>query len=290
MPTRRARFASMSQLDAALEGFAEQQFLDGCSKYVVTCALQNVNMEYPMWPTSSRTNFPATKSAKKGWGTLEPNASRDPCPLEIAWWIAHDMVSRSLPLFAAGVVLAFDTYLRPGKLCSLRQSNVIPPARSLHKRYKFWSLLLHPQEEGDLSKVGQFNDSLTVGSKDREWISQILGKIYVQHSGSRNALLFPFNLGQFEKEFSISCERLGLQKLRLSPHCLRHGGASFDYFAGYRTLADVQQRGCWGSYESVRRYAKHARLTRQLNLLTVAQQQAAKQAVLNLPRFLLDHL
>lgn len=121
LPSRRVKFASMTQLDAALESFAEQQFLDGSSRYVVTCALQNVNMENPRWPTSSRANFPLTKSAKKGWNNLEPQTSRDPCPMEVAWWVANDLASRGLFHYAAGVVIAFDTYLRPGKLCELRQ-------------------------------------------------------------------------------------------------------------------------------------------------------------------------
>ena len=104
LPSDKCKFVSVHQLDSALEAFAEQQFLDGGSKYVVTCALQNCNIVYPMWPTSSRTNYPLmTKSAKKGWSNLEPGSSRDPCPFEVAYWIAYDMLCRGLPFFAAAV-------------------------------------------------------------------------------------------------------------------------------------------------------------------------------------------
>ena len=95
LPGRSSRFVTMHQLDCALEAFGEHLFLGGASKYTLTCALQNVNIVYPCWPT-------------KGWGNLEPGASKDPCPFEVASWIALDMVRRGLCYFAAAVMLSFD--------------------------------------------------------------------------------------------------------------------------------------------------------------------------------------
>lgn len=285
LPGRSSRFVAMHQLDCALEAFGEHLFLGGASKYTFT--LQNVNIVYPCWPTSARTNFPLTKAAKKGWGNLEPGASKDPCPFEVASWIALDMVRRGLYYFAAAVMLSFDAYIRPGKLSDLVAGNVVPPPKGVHRKYCHWTLLLHPQESAVPSKVGQFNDSLVVGSHGREWISDLLGRIYSVHPGDLDSQLFDFTLDRFEKEFKVSVSRLGIQKLQLSPHCLRHGGASHDYLFGIRSLSDVQARGCWASYESVRRYAKHGRINRQLNLLTPEQQQTAKQSHLELPRILL---
>lgn len=280
----------MTQLDRSLEAFAEDQFLAGESKYTTTCALQNCNIEYPQWPTSARTNYSLTKSAKKGWNNIEPGMSRDPCPFEVAMWISYDMVMRGFVSCAAAVVMAFDTYLRPGKVCELVFSNVVPPSKGVSKRYHQWTLLLHPQELREPSKVGQYNDSLTVGSSDRNWIGQVLGRIYATHTGGPKTPLFGITLGEFEKQFSLSVKNLQIESLKLTPHCLRHGGASHDYLAGLRTLQDIQQRGCWASYDSVKRYAKHGRLTKQLNLLSPKQQNAAKQAALELPRILLQHL
>lgn len=165
-----------------------------------------------------------------------------------------------------------------------------PPSKGVSKRYHQWTLLLHPQELREPSKVGQFNDSLTVGSSDRNWIGQVLGRIYATHTGGPKTPLFGITLGEFEKQFSLSVKNLQIESLKLTPHCLRHGGASHDYLAGLRTLQDIQQRGCWASYDSVKRYAKHGRLTKQLNLLSPKQQSAAKQAALELPRILLQHL
>lgn len=283
------KFVSMNQLDQALERFAEHLFRTGGSKYVITCALQNCNIEYPAWPTSSRVNYPLCKAAKKGWGNIEPGSSKDPCPLEVAMWIAFDMLLRGQALFALAVVLGFDTYIRPGKVCALSHRNIIPPAKGLNLKYAKWTILLHPQELKEPSKTGSFNDSLIVSQPGREWVGTVLGKLYTQFRGEDTDKLFPFTQNQFEKEFKVSVCNLKLSKLHLTPHCLRHGGASHDYFVGNCTLLDVQQRGCWGSFESVRRYAKHGRISKQLNLLTVEQQRAAKQAVLELPRLFKQH-
>lgn len=53
LPGAKFRFVSMQNLDEALEAFAESEYLAGESKYTLTCALQNCNIEYPCWPTSS---------------------------------------------------------------------------------------------------------------------------------------------------------------------------------------------------------------------------------------------
>ena len=163
----KSRFVSMTQLDTALEKFGEHQ---GLSKYVLIRALQNCSIEYPAWPTSVRSNYLMTKAATKGWG-LEPGSSREPCPIEIAFWIAFGVVSSGLSMFAAAVVISFDTYIRPGKILDLRHRNIIPPPRGVNGRYVEWTLLLH-QEGQDPSKTGQYNDS-------REWIGSLLGNIFV---------------------------------------------------------------------------------------------------------------
>eukprot|EP00435_Cladocopium_sp_Y103_P074179 s45_g47.t1 len=200
MPSVKSRFVTMHQLDACLESFAEHLFLDGKSKYVITCAIQNANVEYPAWPTSSRLNYPLSKAAKRGWGNLEPGASRDPCPFEVAWLIATDMLKRGLGYFAAAVVICFDTYLRPGKLCDLTLDNIVLPPRGVRSSYHFWTLLLAPQEFGIPTKVGEFNDSLVVGSSGREWVGTLIGRVYAKHSKPGSDRVFPFTLAQLTPE------------------------------------------------------------------------------------------
>eukprot|EP00438_Fugacium_kawagutii_P027761 Skav215994 [mRNA] locus=scaffold4693:140018:158914:+ [translate_table: standard] len=208
LPSIKCRFVSMHQIDTALEAFAENQFLMGSSKYILTCALQNTNIEYPMWPTSCRSNYPLTKAAKKGWTNIEPGASKDPCPYEVACLIAMNLLERNLPWIAAGVMVCFDTYLRPGKLCGLQFNNVVPPSRGVGKQYAFWTLLLNPHESGVPSKVGEFNDSLVVGTADREWGGSTaeLFRLDREISGRRNLALLA-NVDLIFEKIAITLEK-----------------------------------------------------------------------------------
>ena len=80
--------------------------------------------------------------------------------------------------------LAFDTYLRPSRVCTLTADG--------------------PTMSFPPSKVGEFNDSLVVGSPGREWIGASLGRIYTQHVKLSGCALFPLSLAQFETQFKNS--------------------------------------------------------------------------------------
>jgi len=63
--------------------------------------------------------------------------------------------------------------------------------------------------------------------------------------------------------------RLGLDQGNLpTPYQLRHAGASWEFAAGVRTLAETQRRGRWRAAASVRRYVKGGSVTEQLNRLS----------------------
>lgn len=130
------------------------------------------------------------KSRVKGMKNLEPGGSKDPCPFEVCLMIAGWFLDKGFVMMAAFVVLCFDTYVRPGVMSVLKRSNILTPSSHVHAGYKHWSLVLSPSVEGVPTKVGEFDDSLIVGSKGREWISKVLEKLW-RHSNP-NATLFFF--------------------------------------------------------------------------------------------------
>ena len=75
--------------------------------------------------------------------------------------------------------------------------------------------------------------------------------------------------------------------LHLTPHMLRHGGASEAYHRGKRTLKEIQVRGRWRAFESVRRYQKQGQLLGLLQRLSSAQQRTAANLESKNLRFLL---
>ena len=50
--------------------------------------------------------------------------------------------------------------------------------------------------------------------------------------------------------------------VKITPHCLRHGGASRDALEKLEDLRGIQRRGRWKARESVRRYEKAGTLLR----------------------------
>ena len=78
-----------------------------------------------------------------------------------------------------------------------------------------------------------------------------------------------------EKMFKISKQKyrlawmaiasfLGVNDMARKPHGIRHTGASYDCFVGYRNLKEIQRRGRCASDASALRYAKSHMYTRSL--------------------------
>ncbi|CAE8613278.1 unnamed protein product, partial [Polarella glacialis] len=246
----------IDQVDAAMEKYFELLFVRGVSQYAARCALYGWAYLHPTMSTKPRHHFPLSKAALKGWKNLEPGGSKDPCPWEVALLIAEWMMANGYVKMAAFVILCFDTYVRPGILSLIRRENILPPVPGVNASYKHWSLVLSPKTEGVPTKVGEFDDSLIVGSTGREWVSQIAELLW--RKSLPNALFFPFSLREIEKVFKLATTALSVMLLHVTPRSLRHGGPSHDVYFNIRNLDQVQRRGFWKALSSVRRYEKHA--------------------------------
>jgi integrase len=278
----------MSLVDVALEKYFEQLFVLGKTASEARYALQGWAWAHPSMPTSARTNFPLAKACLKGWKNMEPGVSRDPCPWEVALLLMQWLVENSETLMAFAVAISFDTYIRPGVLVGLRRENLLRPAKLVSGAYSGWGIVLSPASSNSVTKVGEQDDSLRVGTLHRMWIVDLIKQLWSRTAPG--ACLFDFTLAKFETTFKRATVALNLQSLQLVPHSLRHGGPSTDIYLGLRSLAEVQRRGFWQSPASVRRYEKHSKLLSQLNKLSVAQQRAARAAATSVPRLLLHSL
>ena len=77
---------------------------------------------------------------------------------------------------------------------------------------------------------------------------------------------------------------LNLTALKITPHCMRHGGASVDALCG-KLLPEIQRRGRWAAASSVKRYEKTGRLLKQLEKMSKTQIDASTEADLWLQRW-----
>ena len=116
------------------------------------------------------------------------------------------------------------------------------------------------------------------------WVATLLCELKAESRPM--APLFDISLSTYERLFKEATVALGLGALRLTPHSLRHGGASEDAAAKLRSAAEIQKRGRWAAAASVRRYMKPGTLMRQWNIIP-AQIIADQRSTLDgLPRLL----
>ena len=167
-------------------------------------------------------------------------------------------------LTAALVVINFDCYLRPSEGLGLRRKDVSAPSRAAAA--KGWALNIAPLNE-KMAKNRRYDDGVTVGVHDRQWICGILRMLC--RSLPSDAYLFRnLDLATVEGFFRAASDHLGWTVVA---HGMRHAGPSHDAYVHGVDLLDLQARGRWLCAESVRTYAKPARLLRSLARLSSEQ-------------------
>jgi len=72
-------------------------------------------------------------------------------------------------------------------------------------------------------------------------------------TSSREAPLFDFTADQYRKHFHAACTSLGLSQYNFTPHCLRHGAATYAHLRGV-PMEDILYRGRWRNPLSARIY------------------------------------
>ena len=109
----------------------------------------------------------------------------------------------------------------------------------------------------------------------------------LQGDERRSAPLFTRTAKELKDFMTSLSAPLKLENLEeLHPYRLRHGGASKDFNRQTRTLQEIQRRGRWKSFSSVRRYEKGGRVNQLLNSLPARTLQAANNAVVEIPTIL----
>ncbi|CAE7463997.1 unnamed protein product [Symbiodinium sp. CCMP2592] len=202
----------------------------------------------------SRGGLDLAKQTLAGWRRLDPPKSRLPLPWEVACLMAMEAVTRNMIEVALYILLAFVTYLRPGEVARLLVGGLVPPIGVVTA----WSLILHPLEQGTPSKTGEFDETVLFDLSEIVWIAeQTFRLLKVGHRGTSEPL-FSVDLETVRSFMQSVGSRYGMEAAVGDPHPyrLRHGGPSRDILLGLRNLQEVQKRGRWRSFSSVRRYEK----------------------------------
>ena len=220
-----------------------------------------------LWARSlAKHLLPHSWDTCKGFKKACPASSREPTTLEHVVLLCDVLLeqrTRLASLAAAAALLHFDTYARPSELLSLRCDCLYPPPTDTNAFEKRWAVTFYPSVQADRSKVGDQDDTVLLGQPKagRDWISVLARQIYTVARRRQPAdHVFGLTLAQYEAQLKLGSKLAKFTK-PITPHLLRHGGASHDCVCGYREDA-VGKRGRWRSQASVARYSKLGRYWR----------------------------
>ena len=201
--------------------------------------------------------LPKSKEALKGWSKRYPVHSKAGVDLRIWDVIAWYCYRHRLYLAAAAILLQGDTYTRPSELLRVTKQAVILPNRS---KSRCWGIIVDPQEQHTATKTGDFDDCVLLDTPGREDLSVVLKCLYHACPAKDSYLFEDMTLSDYNKAISQACAALGLQKLRLTAHVLRHSGPSSDSYHKIRGIKSIQLRGRWKAISSMQRYRKPGRM------------------------------
>jgi len=195
--------------------------------------------------------LPLSKRSLKGWERLGQRRERSGFSEEIWGAMTATLLQRGEFEAAVMVAVAFDTYPRIADLRALRTQDV---SAALVGDSVEVALHFGVRERGEATKTGS-EQGVTV---DRPWVKDALMQLH--HTRPRGSRVFKRFAGrqgyrEFLQIWTDTAVLLGLGWIG-GPHALRHSGASSDLLHKHRGLKDIQLRGRWRSYNSVRRYAK----------------------------------
>ena len=233
-----------------------------------------------------------SKEALVGWSQQAPEYGRNPITWEAALLLAQAaMADNTLAaaLVALAILVQFDAYLRPGELTALLPTQIIiTPPGAVTPGPKVLIAVCPPPSAGSKvpgkkTKAGQHDETIVMGdlssvSQGRSFVTEILREVALtRRTSSPDAPMFGVSLPQYERAVRNAVLKCGLDVKKHLPHCLRHGGPSCDFYAGKRTLQEIQKRGRWNAPTSVKRYEKSATYARERGLLTTTQLQLASR-------------
>jgi integrase len=247
-------------LDELLEEYASWLFDKGVPLSVASTTAAAVRWALPMLLRPLAKGLPPLMASIAGWKKKEPSRSRDPVPRIAAVAICLHLCQIGHFQAAAIVMIMFETYMRPSEILAMTAMQLVAPQRVgiAEGTQRVWSFLVRASELGVAGKTGEYDTSIALDLERQQFLFPLLETMVA--SLAPLARLWTIGYAELAHSFSVAIQELGLSALGLTLYGLRHGGASHNRAVGARGLPEVQKRGGWKAFSSVRRYEKHARL------------------------------
>ncbi|CAK0791446.1 unnamed protein product [Prorocentrum cordatum] len=248
-----------------------------------------------------RERLSDVERAIAGWAKRSREVVKDPAPQEVLLDMGAWMLDNGRGESAACLALQLDDYGRPSESVELVVGNMLPPVPGVRgTASRDWGVVFAPAELGFVTKTGQVDDSVVLGSPSRPWAPKVAAALVqrvTQTSGGRSMPADPraplfrsLTLAKYEHDFKAASKALNYTKLNVTPHTVRHTAPSHDIYHKHRNLEQVRRRGRWAAKKSVTRYERHAKLLKQYNKLDRVQISRMNRSAQSFPDKLLSYL
>ncbi|CAK0794405.1 unnamed protein product, partial [Prorocentrum cordatum] len=201
------------------------------------------------------------RRALRGFRKAAPGASRFGLPWEWTAAIAGALLATKRRDAALCLLAAHDAYSRPGEITDLQVGDVVLPAPRL-RGYHRLCLVMRPEERGQPRKTGSFDDTVSVEDLDAHISTHL---VQLARGRDPSEKLFRLSISQCKDAFEDAADLVGLAAEQLCTYQVRHGGASRDAMLKRRDLSEIQKRGGWKTFNSVRRYEKFGKVQQAIN-------------------------
>ena len=246
-------------LDSILVTLFDELFFKGMSAEEGTRLIAALCFFLPMLGRFGRGCLPRAHRSLRGWRLVDPQRERLPLPMVVIAAMVGHACHRGALVSGFKWWIQFRTYLRPGEAEKLLVSQLIPPTPAAGEQYANWSIIVAPEELEVPGKTGDLDESVVIDT-DPELRPLLAAIFYHRHPSAR---LWGAS-AEDPSAFAAAVAALHLQPLHPCRYALRHGGASEDLLTFQRDLAAIKKRGRLKTDSSLRRYAKEAKLSREL--------------------------
>ena len=194
----------------------------------------------------------------KSWLLEVPLRSRIPMPHDLVRAFFAYAVARALECgkdletltwfsFAVLVRLGFDCLLRPAEILKLTVADVRLPRSQYEPRV----VVIRLRDTKNRASLGRFQFCMVEDPGLVSWIEWIVAGCDPQ------TRLWPGTATKFRKTFDLVLRCLGLARLRLTPGCLRPGGATRLFLSGL-SVNQLKYKGRWRVESSLEVYVQEA--------------------------------
>jgi len=246
-------------LDNQLSSYFESLFFQGLKPHKGEATMSAI-LSYQSH--LGKRSLPKAWRALKGWKRECPASTRLPWGLEVWSAVINFFVSMRRWDLAMYIAMSISCYLRPSEALRVRKADLV--AAQPHFSVGA-TVVLHPSTRETASKGGLWDEAVTL---NRPWLS-FLDKALFAYTRrmSRQQLLFNFGYPELLTWVRKLEASLGIE---VSPHQLRHSGASIDGMGGL-SQEEIRLRGRWQSGKSAMRYQKGGLLGKAGLQLNAAQ-------------------